>query len=266
MSSESKPTLVFVPGAWHTASTWDKVTALASKAQLKCISVTLPSTTGSKTLGLLDDITAVRSTITGETSQGRDVVVVMHSYGGGVAQSAMEGHTKASSTETSTAKGYVIGAVLIATGFVTEKKSFVEGLGGSVPPSMGWKLDPESGFVVIFGDARLMFYHDLPGDEGKFWVSRLQKQSVVSLTEGGEHAYAGWKDVPVFYLATTDDQALPIAVQKMYVQMAKDMGGDVTLQEVDSSHSPMLSKPQETTDVILEAVKASVAKRGVQEA
>jgi len=39
----------------------------------------------------------------------------------------------------------------------------------------------------------------------------------------------------------------------MLVQMAKDAGADVTLREVDSSHSPMLSKPQETADFIMEA-------------
>jgi hypothetical protein len=33
-------------------------------------------------------------------------------------------------------------------------------------------------------------------------------------------------------------------------------GGDITLKEIASSHSPMLSKPKETTDFILEAVAA----------
>jgi hypothetical protein len=37
--------------------------------------------------------------------------------------------------------------------------------------------------------------------------------------------------------------------------VAKDAGADVTLREITSSHSPMLSKPKETADFILDAVK-----------
>lgn len=74
--------------------------------------------------------------------------------------------------------------------------------------------------------------------------------------EGGEAAYAGWMEVPVWYLSTTADQALPIEAQRIFVQAAKEAGGDVTLWEVESSHSPMLSKPEETAKFVLEAVVA----------
>ena len=60
--------------------------------------------------------------------------------------------------------------------------------------------------------------------------------------EGGEHAYAGWIDVPVWYLSTMEDRALPVQAQRMFVQCAKDAGADVTVREVESSHSPMLSR------------------------
>src|ERR1022692_3632099 len=36
------------------------------------------------------------------------------------------------------------------------------------------------------------------------------------------------KDLPVWYLATTEDKALPFEAQKYFVQTAKDAGGDVT--------------------------------------
>jgi len=103
-----------------------------------------------------------------------------------------------------------------------------------------------------------LFYHDLPKEEGEYWVTRLTKQSLKALMEGGEAVYSGWKDVPAWYLATTQDQALPVEAQRFFVQSAKEAGGDVTLREVESSHSPMLSKPQETVDFILEAVAAFV--------
>jgi len=83
-----KPSIIFVPGAWHTAEAWNKVTALLSSQDYKCVAVTLPSTLSSPTTTLLEDITAVRNAITAETAKGQDVVLVVHSFGGFVGGSA----------------------------------------------------------------------------------------------------------------------------------------------------------------------------------
>lgn len=252
-----KPTLVLVPGAWHIADTWEKVTSILEAQEYKCVRVDLPSTRGDPSATLLDDIEAVRTSITTEAKQGRDVVVVVHSYGGMVGASAVKGltqHKQDASASTESHSGHVIGIAMVATGFVMTGVSFIDGFGGKPPDS--WIMDPQSGFVIIVVDPRALFYHDLPVDEGNHWVQKLKKQSMKALVEGGEHAYSGWKDVPVWYLATTEDKALPFQAQKMFVAMAKDAGGDVTLREVESSHSPMLSKPQETADFLCEAMCA----------
>ena len=202
-----------------------------------------------------DDIEAARNSITAETTQGRDVVVVVHSYGGQVGNSAIKGLVQQKQDDSLSAKdssGHVIGLILLASGFTQTGVSFIDGLGGKPPPS--WKVDQESGFAVIVADPKELFYHDLPTEEGNYWVSKIEKQSLKALMEGGEHSYSGWMDVPVWYLATTEDKALPVQAQRMFVQSAKDAGADVTLREVASSHSPMLSKPKETVDFILEAV------------
>lgn len=81
--------------------------------------------------------------------------------------------------------------------------------------------------------------------------------------KGGEDSYAGWMDVPVWFLAATDDKALPFELQKMFITGARKAGADVTVKEIVSSHSPMLSKPQETADLILEAVAA--LKKGISD-
>ncbi|KAH8602361.1 Alpha/beta hydrolase fold-1 [Bisporella sp. PMI_857] len=252
----SKPTLVLVPGAWHTAATWDKVKALLEKEAYKAIAVTLPSTLGNQNVTFLDDITAVRDAVTGETSQGRDVVVVVHSYGGAVGQSAIKGLTKPEEGAQEGAKGHVVGLVSMASGFGPTGLSFIDGLGGKPPPS--WEADNETGFANIVVDARDLFYHDLPDEEGKEWVHRLTKQAIKPLFEGGEWAYAGWQDVPVWYLGTSDDHALPFEAQRMMVEYARANGGNVEWGEVASSHSPMLSKPQEVVDFVVKAVNAFV--------
>jgi hypothetical protein len=56
-------------------------------------------------------------------------------------------------------------------------------------------------------------------------------------------------------LITTEDKALPVDVQRMLVGMVKDQIS-ITVREIPSSHSPMLSKPKDVLDFILEATAA----------
>ena len=247
-----KPTLVFIPGGWHIPKAYDKVIALLEPQQYKCVRVALPTTDGDNTKTFKDDVDAARNAVVAETAQDHDVVIVAHSYGGVVGSSVMKGLTRIKESQTSDQPGHVIGLVLLTSGFAVAGMSFLDGMGGKPPDS--WKADTESGYAVITSDPRQIFYHDLPEDEGTYWVSKLTKQSLKALTEGAEHTYEGWKEVPCWYLAATDDQVLPPAAQKYFVQLAKDAGVDVTMREIDSGHSPMLSKPKETVDFILDAI------------
>lgn len=80
----SKPTLVLVPGSWHTIDTWNKVVKIMEAKGLKCVPVALPSTNGSRNIGFEDDVAAVRTAIVQELDSRKDVVLVVHSYGGQV--------------------------------------------------------------------------------------------------------------------------------------------------------------------------------------
>lgn len=112
-----KPTLLFVPGAWHLPTCYDKIIAILEKRHgFECDSITLPSTTGSPEATFKDDLDTARNAITKHISRGQDVVVIAHSYGGMVANSAIKDFTY-SKTASSTAKAHVTGLILIASGF-----------------------------------------------------------------------------------------------------------------------------------------------------
>ena len=257
LSMSHEPTLIFVPGAWHLPSTWDKLTYLLETRQYTCVTVSLPTAAADPSASFSDDYGAVRDAIVAETTQAHNVVLIAHSYGGQVANSAIKGLTRPKQESTSSTddkSGHVTGLILLASGFTLAGYSFLDGLGGNPPPS--WTINNDTGYAEIVVDPRQLFYHDLPEEEGAQCASKLTRQSVKAMSEGAEYTYAGWMDVPVWYLATVNDQALPIAAQRMFVQMAKDAGGDITVKEVDSSHSPMLSKPEETAQFVLEAINA----------
>ena len=64
----TNPTLIFIPGGWHTAAVWDKVIKLMEAQGYKCIGVNLPSCSSNPSATFYDDIQAVRSVIVLETN------------------------------------------------------------------------------------------------------------------------------------------------------------------------------------------------------
>ncbi|EED12026.1 endonuclease/reverse transcriptase, putative [Talaromyces stipitatus ATCC 10500] len=181
------PTLVFIPGAWNKPRCYDKVIKLLQdEHQLKCVSIALPTTSGDPQATFKDDLDVAREAIASETTQGRNVVVVAHSYGGMVGNSAIKGP---------------------------------------------------------------------PAEEAEYWVSQLTTQGLKALFEGREYTYAGWQDVPTWYIGTVEDHGLPVLAQRIIVGMAREMGGSVEHRELPTSHSPFLSQPEATVKIMLDAAK-----------
>lgn len=88
------PTILFVPGFWEGPAPFALVTALLQSAGYATQTATLPST-GTSSPGnpsMKDDIAAVRSAIAGLVdTEGKTVVLVLHSAGGFVGSNAAEG-------------------------------------------------------------------------------------------------------------------------------------------------------------------------------
>ena len=83
MMSSSKPTILLIPGAWHQGESWEPVTSLLRGQGYPVEPVTLPSAGGPPTSTVQDDAEHIRKTHLDDLiAQGRDVVIVMHSYSG----------------------------------------------------------------------------------------------------------------------------------------------------------------------------------------
>lgn len=256
------PTLVFVPGSWHNPICYDPVIKLL-QPKFKCTSVTLPSTAGNPAATSKEDLEAAGSAISSETAAGCNVVVIAHSYGGMVGNSAVKGFTPDTTSQTQTPTGCVIGIILIASGFTLTGLSFMDPFFGRPPPS--WRVNSDTGYAELVTPPRELFYHDLPEKEAESWVSQLTTQSVKALFESGEYTYAGWRDVPTWYIGTIEDRGLPVLVQRMQVGMARELGGIVEHRELQTSHSPFLSQPEATVKIMVEAVEAFTGKEGGKE-
>ncbi|KAL1608482.1 hypothetical protein SLS60_003424 [Paraconiothyrium brasiliense] len=202
-----------------------------------------------------DDVDAARNTIISETMENRDVIVIAHSYGGMVGNSSIKGLTRSQSNkpQLNPPKGYVTALVLIASGFTITGFAFMDPLFGVPPPF--WRVNKETGYAELTADNRELFYHDLPREEGEYWVDQLTTQSLKALFEGGKYAYAGWRDVPTWYIGTVEDKGLPVVIQRVQVGAARGQGGIVRHVELPTSHSPFLSMPAEVVAIVLQTVE-----------
>ncbi|KAF3041874.1 hypothetical protein E8E12_003121 [Didymella heteroderae] len=180
------PTLVFTPGAWHRPICYSKVMkALQERHHIKCTSFSLPSTSGDPNATFKDDLDVARSAIRSETSQGRDVILIAHSYGGMIANSAIKGfneHHESTRDISQPRHGRIIGLVLIASGFTLTGLSFMDPLFHIPPPT--WRANEATGFADIVTPPAQLFYHDLPTEEAAEWVAQLTPQSLKALFEG----------------------------------------------------------------------------------
>ena len=95
------PTILFVPGFWEGPTAFDQVSSLLQSDGYSTKAITLPST-GKVSPGnpsMEDDIAAIRSVVAELVDAGKDVAMVMHSGGGFLGSSALQGLTAKSHLE-----------------------------------------------------------------------------------------------------------------------------------------------------------------------
>lgn len=144
MTSNTSPIFVFVPGAWHTPDTFDGIRDLLNERGFESEAVANQSVGAADPLtGLHADISYTKNVIQKLADQGRQIVVVTHSYGGMVGAGAVEG-LGISQRAQAGLPGGVIQVVWMAA-FVTPKgNSVIDMLGGNWLP---WMLLKVCGFT-----------------------------------------------------------------------------------------------------------------------
>jgi hypothetical protein len=85
--------------------------------------------------------------------------------------------------------------------------------------------------------------------EVDIWAKLLVPHS--ELAQNSKITHAGWKHIPSTYLVCETDEMMPLPVQKMFIQHAKDVGIDVGEEICSGGHSPYISMPKVVADVVL---------------
>lgn len=117
----AKPTILLVAGAWHTADYFGPLANLLEAADYPTVSLGLPSV-GASPPGsdFREDVAAIRIAACRLIADDKEVVAVMHSYGGIAGTEALQGLGKAKEGKA----GRVITLVYIATMLPSKGHSF----------------------------------------------------------------------------------------------------------------------------------------------
>lgn len=137
LETMSKPTVILVPGAWHTPRHYEKLLELLRTAGFTTVSKQLPSVGSDQPTEqtVASDAAFIReSLLLPELDRGQDVILIMHSYGGSPGSAAAKGLSKAERLA-SGQKGGIVGLVFICAFLANEGDSLQSKLPGQ-------KLDP----------------------------------------------------------------------------------------------------------------------------
>ena len=222
-----EPVVILVHGAFHGPWAWSEVVPRLNSAGVRTVAVDLPSAgldTGS--LGdLHDDAEVVRAAI---ADAGGRAIVVAHSYGGLPVSEAAAGAQH----------------IVFLTSFVIEPGQSLLGLRGGVEPD--WWMGSEDGRSLLPRNPQHVFYNDCPSEVAERAAAAIVPQSRASVTQ--ELTTAAWQTVPSTYVICERDNAIPPPVQEM---MSARSG---TVIRMDSGHSPFLSRPDDVTAIIQQAL------------
>ena len=247
----NKPVIVIVPGAWHSPEAFHLVIDELEAAGYETKGVTLASV-GAKTplKDFQPDVDAIQQVLKSLVDQGKDIVLVVHSYGGVIGNEAVQGFAK-SDREKDGKKGGVVHIFLCCAFALPEGVSLMDALDNKPLP---WFDINDAQDIVKPATPVETFYNDV--QEPEKYVKMLKPHSYKTLAS--KMTYAGWKHVPCTYLLCEKDAAIPIHAQKGMVEQAQQAGANMKTETVDASHSPFLSVPGKVASSIRRAAGESV--------
>ncbi|OHE96938.1 hypothetical protein CORC01_07723 [Colletotrichum orchidophilum] len=249
MSPRTPPTFLLVPGSWHRPWSYDLLRDDLHGRGFSTETVTLACVGSTDAnVGLEQDTAAVRTELQKLVDDGREVVVVAHSYGGVPTANAVEGFNykdRAAQKKT----GGVLMVVYMASFAISAGSSLSDGAG---LPSW-W--DVKDGFISPLDPIRV-FYADVKPALAAKAVDALRPQPLRTFLD--KSGFEPWNEgFEMGYIFAENDQAIPLDLQ---ITMASQFSPSSFTASLSASHSPFLSMPKDLGEALQQAAKTAVAK------
>ncbi|KAI1752766.1 Alpha/beta hydrolase fold-1 [Xylaria castorea] len=250
----SQPVIVLIHGAWHLPDVCNKVKPRLEAAGYEVYAPRLPTVVGPEPVNYSwrVDVAVVHDLVIPLFNEGRQAVIVGHSYGGIVATASVEGQSIADRQSRGLQGGF--SAVFYICAFpIAQRGDSLRSTGNGkysewVTSAEPFDKNTPSSVKVIPGLEP--FYHDLPLDEAKELCRKLLNHSQRSFEEPVDFC-ANDIRIPMTYLLCEDDQTIPVKFQEYMAAAIPAM----KIRRCTAGHSPFLSQPDFTTEVIIEAAR-----------
>ncbi|KAH8432804.1 alpha/beta hydrolase [Aspergillus melleus] len=251
-------TIVLVHGAWHQPSSYSSFITALRRLGHEVHAPRLLSMNGARppNAGLKEDSDLIRTYVESLVSAGREVLVLLHSYGGQVGTNALSNGLGVTARRAQGLPGGIVQLVYIAGFALTEGVSMID-------------------VVVSHGHGHLM---DLAFDfaEDRTCISRDPRNLIVGPSQKSDvetDAYiatfqrwngngfdtklqnVAWRPeeggIPqIGYIYSSQDMTVPLDYQKEFVKTMQDAGCKVRTWELETGHCPLFTKCGEVVEIV----------------
>ncbi|KAH7370556.1 Alpha/beta hydrolase fold-1 [Rhexocercosporidium sp. MPI-PUGE-AT-0058] len=245
--SSSKPTIVIAPGAWQLPVGFSGFVSLLRGAGYATELVGYPSVggTGSPLPGLAEDVAATRAALKKVLDEGKQALLLCHSYGGVVGSCAVEGYSSIK-REKEGKKGGVKLVVYMSAFMIPKGKSLLDMLGGQPLPWMDVQGEKTVGVKSMMKEVA---FNDMSDEKAAIYMEQMSHSSTsVFATPSTFEPWAN--DVDCAYIFCTEDNALPLPIQQ---QMAQQLGPEPVTWSLKAGHCPFMSIPDQLLEVVKKA-------------
>lgn len=258
------PTLLIIHGGWHVPASYSKLTSTLRASGYEVHIPRVPSMNGARppNADLATDSDIIRSYAEALVEAERNVIALMHSYGGQVGTDGLAG-LGVDERQAQGKRGGVVHLIYMTAFALVEGGSMVAKVAefgheellplafdfaddGTVVSRDPRKLliSAESGI----GDDEVDAYIDILGR----WNGRCMYQEI---------AKCAWRDIPVSYIYTTRDMTVPLEYQMSMVERMRNEGREVRTYELETGHCPNLTATLDVVDAVNMVVGEELMER-----
>ncbi|KAJ6084272.1 hypothetical protein N7486_011072 [Penicillium sp. IBT 16267x] len=250
----SLPTIVLVHGAWHTPDHYSNyVNALQKQGfQVHCPLLPTSSNARPPTAFLREAVACVKEIVNTLIEDGRRVLMIMHSYGGVVGSSAVEGlsfsERKASGKPGGVIHLLYLCAFILPLGYsmwnIVQEAKFEKVLDEYLHTTTdGLTMHKEPGFAFFSGRA-----DQATVDKAVEKLVWFPSQVLKDPTRG-----CAWRTIPTTYIRTLQDYGVPAIYQDIMLRKVQEEGIELKTEVYDADHSIYITMEKEMVQATINA-------------